>query len=415
MIIEFSVSNFLSFKDKVTFSMLASSDTTLKDNYVEVNGLKILKTTAIYGANASGKSNLFNILAIVSNIIKHSNFFTPDSILPVVPFKLDKRMLSKPSEFEILFIINNIKYKYGFKADNKKIYKEYLYYYPNGRPVKIFNRENVNKYSFNINDEKFLNDISKKNTDNKFFITTATTWNYDKTKPAYDFLTDKIGVILPYEQLKGYSYGKYYNDEDKTLEKFALDFLKRADFNISGYKVSEEKITSEKLKVIPDTFKEFIPSNTLFYNVNTKHIINNEIYELDINEESVGTRAVFSLIPVLKDVLDNRKILIIDELDKSLHPFIVQYIVEIFNSKEVNKLGAQLIFNTHDTNLLDLDLLRRDQIWFTEKNPNDGISIIYPLDDFSVRKTENVEKGYLLGRYGAVPFITNSFDDFMGE
>ena len=111
-----------------------------------------------------------------------------------------------------------------------------------------------------------------------------------------------------------------------------------------------------------------------------------------------------------KDVLDNGKVLIYDEFDKSLHPFIVKYLVEIFNNPEVNKNGAQLIFNTHDTNLLNLEILRRDQIWFAEKNPDDGSSAIYPLDDFSVRKLENVEKGYLLGRYGAIPFLTNNFD-----
>lgn len=121
-------------------------------------------------------------------------------------------------------------------------------------------------------------------------------------------------------------------------------------------------------------------------------------------------RLYFLFIPVLKDVLDNGKVLIYDEFDKSLHPFIVKYLVEIFNNPEVNKNGAQLIFNTHDTNLLNLEILRRDQIWFAEKNPDDGSSAIYPLDDFSVRKLENVEKGYLLGRYGAIPFLTNNFD-----
>ena len=169
-------------------------------------------------------------------------------------------------------------------------------------------------------------------------------------------------------------------------------------------------MTEDKLSTIPDIVKPFIPVNTPMYKVNTKHIVNGDEYEFDISEESLGTQVIFSYIPVLKDVLDNGKVLIIDEFDKSLHPFIVKYIVEIFNDLEINKKGAQLIFNTHDTNLLDLELLRRDQIWFTEKNSEDGSTTIYPLDDFSVRKTENVEKGYLLGRYGAIPFLENNFD-----
>lgn len=406
MLIEFSVTNFLSFKDKNTFTMIASSDNTLKDNYVEINKEKILKTTAMYGANASGKSNLFKILVIVSNMIKHSNFFAPNVMLPIIPFKLDKETINKPSEFEIKFLVDGIRYLYGFKADNKNVYEEYLTYYPNGRPVKIFTRENVDNYSFNSSDEKFLNDLKEKNTSNKFFISTATNWNYEKTKPAFDFLTEKLGVVMSHEQINNYSYNMYYNDKNKTLENFTLNFLEKADFNIKGYKIIEEKITEDKLRIIPD----FISINSPMYKANTKHIVNGNEYEFDILEESLGTQVIFSYIPVFKDVLDNGKVLIIDEFDKSLHPFLVKYIVEIFNDLEINKNGAQLIFNTHDTNLLDLELLRRDQIWFTEKNSEDGSTTIYPLDDFSVRKTENVEKGYLLGRYGAIPFLENNLD-----
>lgn len=412
MLIEFSVTNFLSFKDKNTFTMMASSDNTLKDNYVEFGKDKILKMTAIYGANASGKTNLIKILAIIGNMIRHSNFFAPNVILPIVPFKLDKETINKPSEFEIKFLVNGIRYLYGFKADRKNIYEEYLYYYPNGRPVKIFTRKNINNYSFNLSDEKFLNDLKEKNTANKFFVATATNWNYEKTKPAFDFLTEKLGTIMSYDQINNYSYNKYYNDKDKKLENFALTFLKQADFNIAGYEIIEEKMTEDKLRTIPDIVKPFIPVDTPMYKVNTKHKVDGNEYKFDISEESLGTQVIFSFIPVLKDVLDNGKVLIIDEIDKSLHPFIVKFIVEIFNNLEINKNNAQLIFNTHDTNLLDLELLRRDQIWFTEKNPEKGSTIIYPLDDFSVRKSENVEKGYLLGRYGAIPFLENNFDLF---
>ena len=411
MLIEFSVKNFLSFKERNTFSMMASVDNSLEDNYVNIGNEKLLKVTALYGANASGKSNLFKILALVSSMIIHSNFINPNVLLPIIPFKLDKDTVNKPSEFEIKFITNGIRYVYGFIADKNKIYNEYLTYYPNGRPVKIFNRENINEYSFNNNDEKFLNDIKDKNTDNKFFITTATNWNFEKTKPAFEFLTEKIGVVMSYEQLNNYSYNMYSNDLDKELEKFALNFLERADINIKGYNVVEEKLTDDLINTLPDKMRPFISSNTPVYRVNTTHIVNGNKYEFDISEESLGTQVIFSFIPVIKDVVDNGKVLIIDEFDKSLHPYIVKYIVELFNNPDINKNNAQLIFNTHDTNLLDLELLRRDQIWFTEKNPDSGESILYPLDDFSIRKSENIEKGYLLGRYGAVPFIINNFYD----
>ncbi len=412
MLIEFSVTNFLSFKEKTTFSMVASSDNSLEDNFINIGNEKLLKMTAIYGANASGKSNLFKLLATVGGIIRQSNFYNPNAILPIIPFKLDKEMMNKPSEFEIKFLADGIRYIYGFMADSKKIYREYLTYYPNGRPVKIFNRENINDYSFNSNDEKFLNDIKEKNAENKFFISTATNWNFEKTKPAFEFLTEKLGIVMSYEQLNNYAYTMYSNDEGRILEKFALNFLEKADLNIKGYKVIRENLTDDQINTMPDIIRPFFSTNAPVYRVNTTHIANGDKYEFDISEESLGTQAIFSFIPVIKDVIDNGKVLFVDEFDKSLHPFIVKYIVELFNDPELNNKNAQLIFNTHDTNLLDLELLRRDQIWFTEKNPNNGESVLYPLDDFSVRKSENVEKGYLLGRYGAVPFLVNSFDDF---
>jgi len=404
MLIEFSVTNFLSFKEKNTFSMIASKDNNLEDNYVKIGNEKILKMTALYGANASGKSNLFKILALISDMIRQSNFINPNVTLQITPFKLDKETINKPSEFEIKFLIDGIRYVYGFAADAKNIYKEYLTYYPNGRPVKIFTRENIDEYSFNINDEKFLNDIKGKNPANKFFITTATNWNFEKTKPAFEFITEKLGVVMSYEQIENYAYNMYSNDDDKVLERFALKFLEKADFNIKGYKVTQEKI--------PDVFKSFFSSNTPVYKASIIHTVQSDKFEFDISEESLGTQVIFSLIPVIKDVIDNNKVLLIDEFDKSLHPYIVKYIVELFNDSDLNKNNTQLIFNTHDTNLLDLELLRRDQIWFAEKNPQNGESILYALADFSVRKSENVEKGYLLGRYGAVPFLVNDFADF---
>lgn len=412
MLIEFSITNFLSFKEKNTFSMIASSDSTLEDNYVSVGSNKLLKTTAIYGANASGKSNLFKILALISNMIKQSNFINPNVMLPIIPFKLDKETTKKTSEFEMKFLIDGVKYIYGFEADSENIYKEYLIYYPNGRPVKVFNRKNINEYSFNATDEKILNDIKDKNTANKFFITTATNWNFEKTKKAFEFLTEKLVVIMSYEQLSNYSYNMYFNDKDKTLEKFALKFLEKADFNIKGYKVIRDRMTDEIDSTLSNVMNSFALINMPAFKVNTTHIVNGDEYDFDISEESLGTQVIFSIIPVIKDAIDKGKVILIDEFDKSMHPYISKYIVELFNDSDINKNNAQLIFNTNDTNLLDLELLRRDQIWFTEKNPISEESTLYALDDFSVRKFENIEKGYLLGRYGAVPFLVNNYTDF---
>ncbi len=407
MILEFSVKNFLSFKEKVTFSMIANSNKELNDNYVEIGGNKVLKSAAIYGANASGKSNLFKILTLVVLMLRSSNSVDINAKLPLIPFKLDKGSVNKPSEFEIKFILDETRYVYGFIADKDKIYDEYLYYYPNGRETKIFDRTNINEYSYTQKDEKILREIEAKNAQNKFFLATATNWNFDKTKAAYNFLTNGIGTCNNLEILKNMAYKMYETNPD-YLKDFAIDFLQKADFNIEDYQISQIDVPGEFLTAIPEFITKTLPDKPKAYQVLFKHK-NSDNY-LSIDEESLGTQMIFAFIPFLAAGLKNKKVLIIDELDKSLHPFLVQYIVEIFNDAEINKNGSQLIFNTHDTNLLDLNILRRDQIWFTEKNSETGESDLYSLSDFSVRKQENVEKGYMLGRYGAVPFIKNDFN-----
>lgn len=407
MILEFSVANFLSFKNKVTFSMIANNTSGLDENYVVSNDRKVLKTTAIYGANASGKSNLFKILTYVVLMLRASNSYDINAKLPLVPFKFDNKCLNKPSEFEIKFIVDEIRYVYGFVADTNKIYEEYLYYYPNGRETKIFDRSNINEYSYSQKDEKVLKEIESKNAPNKFYLATATNWNYEKTKPAYDFLTNGIGTCANLEELKNLAFN-IYEANPNNLKEFALDFLKKTDFNIEDYSVSKVDIPPEFLAGIPDFIAKTMPDKPKAYQALFKHK-NSDNY-LSLDEESLGTQVVFAFIPFLADTLKNKKVLIIDELDKSLHPYLVQYIVEMFNDSEINRNGSQLIFNTHDTNLLDLNTLRRDQIWFTEKDNENGVSDLYPLSDFSVRKQENVEKGYMLGRYGAVPFIKNDFN-----
>lgn len=410
MIIEYSVANFLSFKDKVTFSMLANALSGLDDNYVRYDERKILKTAAIYGANSSGKTNLFKILAIVVAMLRTSNNLNINAKLPIDPFKFDEESINKPSEFEIKFIANNVRYVYGFLADKDNIYEEYLYYYPNGRETKIFDRTEINNYSFSQKDEKILNEIAKKNAPNKFFIATATNWNYEKTIIPYKYLSSDIYVFNNLGMLRDVAMEEYLKNDPK-LKEFALDFLKKADFNILDYKVTESDVPDDVLSAIPDFIKANMnikDKRPKVYSAFFTHRGSN--VELTFEEESIGTQIVFCFIPFIMNALINKKVVVVDELDKSLHPYLVEMIVQMFNDSEINKSGAQLIFNTHDTNLLKLNILRRDQIWFTEKDSKNGICDLYPLSDFSVRKTENVEKGYMLGRYGAVPFIKNDFN-----
>lgn len=408
MIVQFSVENFMSIKEKVIFSMLASSDKEIPENLILGKKENYLKSAVMYGANASGKSNLIKAMNAVVIMMRNSNNMQPGLKLPIVPFKFDKEYVKKPSSFELIMIINNIKYVYGFVADENRIYEEYLYYYPNGKETELFERTQVNKYHYTSN-ENVLKDIVSKNMENKFLLATATTWNYEKTKPVYEFITNGIEILFDYNTIKPLSFSLYKNDNNGELKEFSLNILNEAEMNISGYNVTNVEITDEQLSAIPLELRGFFNKKTRSFHITTRHNITTEDgkedIDLDFEEESLGTQNMFILNPILLYVLKKGKVLIIDELDRSLHPFLVEYIVKIFNSEKYNKNGAQLIFNTHDTNLLNLSLFRRDQIWFTEKDYKKGATDLYPLDDFPVRKTENVEKGYLNGRYGAIPFI----------
>ncbi len=412
MILEFSVENWLSFKDKVTFSMLANSSTKLEENYILKNKHRILKTAAFYGANASGKSNLFKILAQVVLMLRRSNNLDINAKLPIMPFKFHSKNIKKPSAFEIKFILDSTEYVYGFVADRNAIYEEYLYYYPNAKETKIFYRYDIDKYDFTVRESKFLKEIVSKNSPSKFFLATATNWNYEKTKPAYDFLTQSLNVFFNLEELKNTAFKLYENDKNGQLKQFALEFLKSADFNIIDYEVLKVDISAELLSGMSDIVNIKLPEKMKAYQVIFKHKGENK---LDLSEASFGTQIIFAFIPFIAEALKEQKILVVDELDKSLHPYLVQYIVRLFNNLEFNKSNSQLIFNTNDTNLLDLNLLRRDQIWFVEKDNENGQSDLYSLSDFSVRKNENIEKGYMLGRYGAVPFISNDINLWLEE
>ena len=302
-----------------------------------------------------------------------------------------------PSEFEIKFITNGIRYVYGFMATKNKVIEEYLYYYPNNREAIIFDRINTNEYEFNIEDKKIINDIKFKTGDNKMFLATAATWGFEKVKAPYKFLSN-ILVSSNLNNFNNYLF-KMLKDLDDEIKPFAIKMLQEADLNIEDYKVVEISIPDEVAKKY---------GFDKYYEILFKHKGSDEY--LTSNEESLGTLNFFALVPLMYFSSKNELVVFFDEIDRSLHIYLVEHLIAMFNSKERNPNNSQLIFNTHDTNLLDLNILRRDQIWFTEKDNNTGISTLYPLSDFSIKSHENVEKGYLLGRYGAVPFIKNDIN-----
>lgn len=407
MIFEFSLENFLSFKDRSTFSMIANGTKGLDQNYVVINDKRILKTSAIYGANASGKSNILKVLRSITRMLKESSYTGLDEELPITPFKLDKNSTKKDSFFEIIFFTDNTKYKYGFCGNKKEIKEEYLYYYPNGRESKIFHRTKSNIYSFPQKEDGKLSDIVLKTPHNKFFIATATNWNYEKTRIPYDFLCNKIRIFKDIQELDFMSRFKY-KDFDNKSKSMVLDILKKADLNIEDYEVIETPFPDDFFKQYGSSLKPSEREKFTVINILIKH--RGSIERLSLQEESLGTQILFSLLPFMIDAFRGNEVLFIDELEKSLHPFLVELIVNMFNDIGINTKGAQLIFTTHNTNLLNLNILRKDQIWFAEKDSVSGISTLFSLSDFSIRRGEDIEKNYLLGRYGATPNIKNELN-----
>jgi len=417
MLIEFSVENFMSIKDKVTLSMLAGKDNENSENVCLDGKERILKSVAIYGANASGKSNIFKAMTAAIMLIRKSSGRQINEILfEVIPFKFNEKTKKAPSKFEFIFSTNGTRYVYGFSADTRRIYDEYLYQYLSAKPSMIFERKNTNEYRFTQTEEKELNDIKNKNTENKLLLATATTWNYERTREAYMWFANSIDTFGDYEELPNAALDRFENDEDGTLKKFTIHLLREAEINISDYKIKKEIVNKDNLvaylgePILQNILKNNRNINAVSRSVFTAHKIQDEAgseleYFLNIQEESLGTQNLFFLSPILKETFEKGTTMVIDEIDKSLHPMLVRYIVELFHNPEVNINNAQLIFNTHDTNLLSLEIFRRDQIYFVEKDYSNGVTDVYSLDEFSVRKQENIQKGYLQGRYGSIPCL----------
>lgn len=417
MLIQFSVKNFMSFREKVILALNPSTDTEHPENINERNGYSATNLIAIYGANASGKTSLFKAMTVALNLIRNSNIMQVNQpINTISPFKFDGTTIIEPSEFEFVFVANdNNRYVYGFSADRTKIREEYLYQYKSQRPTLIFERTEE-KYEFKAQ-RKLLEPLVRFNTSNKLFLATATNWNTESTTIPYKWLTEKIVTFTDTQSLTDLSLNLYKGDKRDEYIGFTEELLQMADINISkiNFNVKKTKIEMPMGIGAPQVMVngQPVPAVTAQeleqIEIITEHMIgeddNKTKYTLGLGEESLGTNQLFILGPFLKEAFEKGIAIVIDEIDKSLHTFIVKHIINMFRDKEINKAGAQLVFTTHDTSLLSLSTFRRDQVYFTEKNNKTGISDLYSLDELPVRKTDNIEKGYLLGRYGAIPYI----------
>ena len=415
MLVQFTVENFLSIRDKVYLSLEPSKDSEHPENLITKGDYKAVNSVAIYGANASGKSSLFKAITVALIMIRNSNNVQITDKLPMTPFKFDFESRNKPTSFEFTFIAKDgRKYIYGFSATTEKVVEEYLYCYNTSKPTLLFDLNENEKPKFNRAYKVKLEAAYQMNTANKLFLATATTWNVECTKSPFEWLAESIDTFTDVMELGGVAFEKYRTDENRKYIEFTKNLLKQADINISSIEVDAKEVVGGPAlpfqivvqgKIIP-------PNEGKHYDVEitTGHTVVDENgekteFSLTLQEESIGTQLLFFYGPLLKDAFEKGKTIVLDEIDKSMHPSLVKFIMNLFRDPDVNKNGAQLIVTTHETGILSLEMFRRDQIYFTEKDSKSGVTDLYSLDEFSVRKTENIEKGYFMGRYGAIPFL----------
>ena len=406
MLLEFRCSNHRSIKEEVRFSMIAGSDNTSEELLKEFGNIRVLRSAIIYGANGSGKSNFISALSFMQGLVSNSINHQPGQGVFQAPHKLSAK--KTPSEYNIQFVRNDIRYAYGFSVKENLIQDEYLYYFPNGRQVKIFERDGMvikpgDRY-------KSVFDVSLGIVkENRLFLSCAANYsNVKEVEEAFLFFNTDIVVYNP-EINNWTEYSIELLQNNKSIKQTFVDILQALGTGIKDVKVKLEKIKFGELTQelqIPDVLKGLIGGQE------GKRIEAKVIYdqfEVDLMaEESAGIKRLFQMVCPILDILKEGKILICDEMETSLHESVIFEIVKLFQHYEKDKF-AQLIFSTHDTSLLDTDLFRRDQVWFTQLNMERATDLYSLVEIKNVRKSENLEKGYVSGKYGAIPMLNKAF------
>ncbi|MBQ9283310.1 MAG: ATP-binding protein [Treponema sp.] len=410
MLLKFFISNFYSIKDTLTVDFEAERISTerakaLADNVFSESGKKYLKSIGVFGPNASGKSSIYKALLFCDRLVLESHINNEGATFNFMPFKFDGYH-EKPSKFCINFICDGTEYEYSFSLTRKEIVSESLYYYPGKRKAKIFTRnEQVGKSKseiFSFADGFFVKpmDVAQSTGRNTLFISRASQMDRELAKKIYNFFLTELYVGVP--QIRtDYAVGLF--EKNKPL---IIEALRMADSDIVDIEVRKEKINVPAIAPdlqfgIPAIQTEVI---TRFF---TTHKRNSNIKFDLYAEESTGTIQIFSLLIVLLDICKRGKTLVVDEFDLSLHTELAEFIINMVHASK----GAQLLFTSHNTNLIDVKKFRRDQICFTNKR-DDGSTEFYSLFDFKdFRENMDAEKGYLQGRFDAVPYVTASVEE----
>jgi uncharacterized protein len=421
MLIEFRVGNFRSFDEPQAFSLVASSDTRHPDNCIPFGKLRLLKSAAVYGANASGKSNLIKAIGFMRQfVLVSATTMNVGDEIPVTPFQLNPDSRGKASFFEVAFVVGEVRYQYGFTATRKRVQDEWLIAYPKGRPRHLLERHfdlesAQTNWAFRGELEKEGTLLKERTRDNGLVLsrgaelniaplTTVLLWFRQKTS-VLDLSTSPAGLIeQTARRLK----------DDASFRERVLRLVRHAGLGISDLEVAEERRYFSWTPAESDPVG-LVPVDPIHvHTIRSIHkSLGGETVRFNFMEaESNGTQRFFALAGLWLDALDQGALLVIDELDCSMHPELTWKLVELFQTKGANPNGAQLTFSTHDSTLMDLELFRRDQIWIVEKGRAGGsrLSSLYDFEE-KPRNNEAVQQRYLAGRYGGVPVFGPTFED----
>lgn len=422
MLINFTFQNYRSFRDERTLSLEAGSVRELPECVVRRGGYALLPAAALYGANSSGKSNVISALATMRSVVRGSVKLNPEDPLDYEPFRLDLDSSGKPTSFEIQFLLDGVRYRYGFTYDRVRICQEWLYEKrPGEREYSLFLRAG-DKYE--ISKTRFREGLGKTEATqaNRLFISLVAQLKGEKSAAVLRWFGGCNCLSgLTAHGYEGFTWKMFREHRDGSRE--ALDFFHRLQLGFNDLLVTERPFTEEMASSLPfgteQQKKHLLEQfrNRLVTEVKTTHnvydangkVVRQEAFDKD-EMESGGTKKVIELSGPVFDTLLRGGVLAVDELDAKLHPLMTRAVVQLFMNPETNSKGAQLLFATHDTNLLSLSCLRRDQIWFTEKDATESTDL-YSLLEFrdprgkKVRRDSSVQKDYIEGRYGAIPFI----------
>jgi AAA15 family ATPase/GTPase len=414
MLIQFRTQNFRSFRDEQVLSLSASADKTWLDTHAKATGIKavghVLNSAVVYGANASGKSNLIKALQFMRGVVVESATLPPNQAFDSLqPFKLDRESGGQATEFEVSFILEGVRYQYGFAMTAQRIVSEHLLVYKAFKPQRWFERrfdpeagKDVYEFGAGLKGAKHLWEGATRA--NSLFLSMAVQLNSEALHPVFDWFASRLVIVNELAPLSP-NFSVQMLKQEKHRKAIG-DFLRAADISIADVEVVTQQLSGHRIQFDLTTGRrEEGPVDQEVDELRFHHTTEHGTAVFGLADESGGTRNLLFLAGPILDILGKGLTLVVDELDNSLHTLLVQALVRLFHKPEVNIGGAQLVFTTHDTSLLDAyGLFRRDQIWFVEKR-SDQSSSLYPLLDFSPRKNEALERGYLQGRYGALPFL----------